>query len=318
MGKLGLDIDKGLYLGIDFGTTNSVVSVYNYDDGQVHTIPIEGSFICPTAIAFDEDFDEDEKLEKIVGLQAKEGAVIYPESTILGVKRLISQDQSIPVIVEGKQFDFAPVQIAGEIINYLKNQADEYVREQFGINGIFSGCVITVPANSVDKQKKRMKEAAGFAGFTEEQVHIRLEPAAAAIAYATTISSNKNVLVYDFGGGTFDACVLRIEAGSEEPSISILSTYGDNILGGNDMDKIVMDMIYTEFCTLTNNEIDLYDFSKDDGLSKKHKMMARARLNQVATAMKERLSSSKATKIVMAPFIQEPKIININMDITVV
>jgi len=317
MGKLGLDIDKGLYLGIDFGTTNSVISVYNYDDNQVYTVPIEGSLVCPTAIAFDEDFDDEDKLEKVCGLQAKEGAVIYPDSTILGIKRLITLDQSIPVIVEGKKYDFDPVQIAGEIISYLKDQADAYVREQFGINGIFNGCVITVPANSVDKQKKRMKEAASFAGFHEDEVHIRLEPAAAAISYATTVSDTKHVLVYDFGGGTFDACVLKIEAKTGEPTIQILSTYGDNVLGGNDIDKIMMDMIYAEFCELTNHTIDLFDLSKDDGLSRKQKLMALARLNQVATGAKERLSVSKSTKVVMAPFIQEPEIININMEITV-
>lgn len=316
MGKLGLDTDKGLYLGIDFGTTNSVVSVFNYDDDQVYTVPIEGSNICPTVIAFDEDYEEEGKLERIFGLQAKEGAIIYPESTVANIKRFITSDEAVLVKVEDETYEFEPVQIAGEIISYLKEQADMFIRETFGVISALNGCVITVPAISIDKQKKRMKEAAVLAGFNEENVHIRLEPAAAAISYAVEVRENKKVLVYDFGGGTFDACVLNIEAGELEPHISILSTYGDNILGGNDIDKIVMDMIVGEFYEMTNHAIDLFDDSKEDGLSKKQKLMARARLNQIANQTKERLSKASSAKVVLAPFIQEPTIVNINMEIT--
>ncbi len=94
-----------------------------------------------------------------------------------------------------------------------------------------------------------MKKAAVMAGFDEDNVYLRLEPAAAAIQYATTFSKNKKVLVYDFGGGTFDACVLDIrqEEAEDEPNISILSTYGDNYLGGNDIDQLMVDLIYEHF-----------------------------------------------------------------------
>lgn len=317
MGKLGLDTDKGLYLGIDFGTTNSVVSVFSYDDNQVYTVPIEGSNICPTVIAFDEDYEETGKLEKIFGLQAKEGAIIYPQSTVSSIKRMLTSDEAVVVTVEEETYEFQPVQIAGEIISYLKQQADMFIRETFGVISALNGCVITVPAISIDKQKKRMKEAAVLAGFNEADVHIRLEPAAAAISYAVEVKSDKKVLVYDFGGGTFDACVLSIEATDDEPHISILSTYGDNILGGNDIDKLIMDMIVGEFNELTNHSMDLFDDTKNDGLSKKQKMMARARLSQVATQTKERLSKASSAKVVLAPFIQEPTIVNINMELTV-
>ena len=103
---------------------------------------------------------------------------------------------------------------------------------------------------------------------------------------------------------------------ADEPKISILSTYGVNDLGGNDVDKIIMDMIYEEFKKMTNEEIDLFDFNVDDGVSKRQKTTALVRLAQVANQAKERLSSSKSTKVVLAPFIQEPKIVNINMEIT--
>lgn len=317
MGTLGLDLERGLFLGIDFGTTNSVVSIFDFKNGEVETIPIDGSNIFPTAIQFETDIDDSTKLSKIFGVQAKEAAMIYPQSTVLSIKRYLGTDENIMITVDEKEFSFKPEQIAGEILGYLKRKADEYAREKLDISGEFSGCVITVPANSTDKQKKMTKEAAVLAGFEENSVYLRLEPAAAAISYAVNEKENKKVLVYDFGGGTFDACILEIKLDeANEPNISILSTYGDNDLGGNDVDKVLVDMIYEEFKKLTDNEIDLFDENKDDGVSKRQKNVALVRLLQMANQAKERLFQAKSTKIVLAPFIQEPKIININMEVT--
>ena len=317
MGTLGLDLERGLFLGIDFGTTNSVVSIFDFKDGQVQTIPIDGSNIFPTAIQFESDIEDENKLSKIFGVQAKEAAMIYPQSTVLSIKRYLGTEKDINIVVDDKEFSFKPEQIAGEIMGYLKRMADEYVREKLNMAGEFSGCVITVPANSTDKQKKMTKEAAILAGFEEENIYLRLEPAAAAISYAVNERKDKKVLVYDFGGGTFDACILEIKLDeNQEPNISILSTYGDNDLGGNDVDKILIDMIYEEFKKLTDGEIDLFDENLDDGVSKRQKKVALVRLAQMANQAKERLSQAKSTKIVLAPFIQEPKIVNINMEIT--
>ena len=316
MATLGLDMERGLFLGIDFGTTNSVVSPYNFKDGEAQTIPIDGSNIFPTAIQFEADPEDENKLNRIFGTQAKEAAIIYPQSTVLSVKRLLGTDDRIDVTVNDKAYTFTPEQIAGEILGYLKQKADEYAQEELGISGEFSGCVITVPANSTDKQKKLTRDAAVLAGFDENSIYLRLEPAAGAISYAVNAVSDKKVLVYDFGGGTFDACILQIQVKDDEPAVSILSTFGDNNLGGNDVDKIVMDMIYEEFKKLTNNEIDLFDENADDGISKRQKKVALVRLAQAANTAKERLSQARSTKIVLAPYIQEPRIVNINMEIT--
>lgn len=317
MGTLGLDVERGLFLGIDFGTTNSVVSIYDFKEGEVRTIPIDGSNIFPTAIQFETDLEDQNKLSRIFGVQAKEAAIIYPESTVLSIKRFLGTDEKIKIQIDEKEHEFSPEQIAGEILGYLKQKADEYVQDELGMAGEFSGCVITVPANSTDKQKKMTKEAAKLAGFDEDSIYLRLEPAAAAISYAVNEHSDKKVLVYDFGGGTFDACILNIAIDEkDEPNISILSTYGDNYLGGNDIDKIIIDMIYEEFKKLTNEEINLFDLDADDGVSKRQKKTALVRMQQVANQAKERLSTAKSTKITLAPFIQEPKIININMEIT--
>ena len=317
MGTLGLDLERGLYLGIDFGTTNSVVSIYNFKDGEAQTIPIDGGNIFPTAVQFETDPEDPQKLARIFGVQAKEAAVIYPLSTVLSIKRYLGSDDTIKVAVDDKEHNFTPEQIAGEILGYLKQRADQYAQDELGIEGEFSGCVITVPANSTDKQKKMTKQAAILAGFDEDSVYLRLEPAAAAISYAVNETKDKKILVYDFGGGTFDACILKITANeNDEPNIAIVSTFGDNDLGGNDIDKIIIDMILEEFNKLTDDSINLYDEDADDGVSKRQKKVAQVRLQQVANQAKERLSQAKSTKITLAPFIQEPKIVNINMEIT--
>jgi len=317
MGKLGLDLERGLYLGIDFGTTNSVVSIFNYKDGEAQTIPLDGSNIFPTAVQFETDPEDENTLARIFGVQAKEAAVIYPLSTVLSIKRYLGQEEKIPVVVDDKEHSFAPEQIAGEILGHLKQKADQYAQDEMNIEGEFSGCVITVPANSTDKQKSMTKQAAILAGFDPDSVYLRLEPAAAAISYAVNETKDKTVLVYDFGGGTFDACILKIKHEDDEPNISIVSTFGDNDLGGNDVDKLIIDMILEEFKGLTDGEIDLFNEDADDGVSKRQKKVAQVRLQQVANQAKERLSQSKSTKIVLAPFIQEPKIVNINMEISV-
>ncbi|MCL2874282.1 MAG: Hsp70 family protein [Defluviitaleaceae bacterium] len=317
MGILELDLEKGLYLGIDFGTTNSVVSIYNAEMGEVQTIPIDGSNIFPTAIQFEPDLEDEGKLMRVFGVQAKEAAIIYPQSTVLSVKRFFGSKNKVDIVVDGNSFSFTPEQIAGEILSYMKQKAEEYIQDELGIFTEFNGCVITVPANSTDKQKKVTKKAAILAGFDEDAVYLRLEPAAASISYAIGEKSDKKVLIYDFGGGTFDACILEVcSPGTEEPSITILSTYGDNDLGGNDIDKIIMDMVYEQFRQITDGVIDLFDLDTDDGVSVRSKQIALIRLLQASNQAKERLSKSKSTKIILAPFIQEPKIVNINMEIT--
>lgn len=317
MGQLGLEYEKGLYLGIDFGTTNTVVSVYDYDQGEVYTLPIDGQAILPTVIQFEEDLEVAGKLDAIIGIEAKEAAIIYPESTILSVKRLVGKDQPIEVVVGGVTYDFKPEDIVAQILSYIKRQAGDYLHNEKFISGEFSGCVITVPANSTDKQKFRMREAAISAGFLEDDVHLRLEPAAAAITYAKSATKDSKVLVYDFGGGTFDACLLSLASMSEdEPVISILSAYGDNHLGGNDLDQIMIDMIYQNFLEETNHKIDLFDLNADDGVSKKQKKMAILRLHQAANQAKERLSTTGSTRVVLAPFLQEPQIVNLNLEVT--
>jgi molecular chaperone DnaK (HSP70) len=312
MAVLSLDTQRGLYLGIDFGTTNSVVSIFDAEKGEAYTLPIDGGNVTPTVVQFEADMDDAKKLTRIFGVQAREAAIIYPQATVLGVKRLLGLDSNINIVVDDMEHTLSPVQVAGEIIGYLKQKANEYVLEELGIGGEFAGCVITVPANSTDKQKRATKDAAQLAGF--DNVYLRPEPAAAAISYAVNETKSRRVLVYDFGGGTFDVCALNIDTGTGEPVISIAATAGANSLGGNDIDKIIMDIIYEEVKKQT--DIDLFDENADDGASRRQKKVALVRMQQAATHAKERLSTTKSTKITLAPLLQEPAIVNINIELT--
>ncbi|MCL2610114.1 MAG: Hsp70 family protein [Defluviitaleaceae bacterium] len=313
MTMLELEESSEEMLGIDFGTTNSVVSFFH--EGKPHIIQIDGMNVTPTVVQFEEDYEDNTKLSQIFGTLAKEAAIIYPESTVLSVKRYLGSGKKIKIVINEKEVELTPEQIAAEILAYLKKSAEEYALEELGTNINFSGTVITVPANSTDKQKKMTKAAAILAGFDEEKIHLRLEPVAAAISYAVNETSDKKVLIYDFGGGTFDACVLSIEMKDSIPEISVQAAYGDNDLGGNDIDLLVMDIIYEEFKKQAPN-IDLFDLESEDGLSKINKKIAIARLMQMARQAKERLSDVKNTKITMVPFIQEPEIININFELS--
>lgn len=313
MAVLSLEQSEERLLGIDFGTTNCVVSVYL--DGEAHVIPIDGANVFPTAVLFEVDPENEDKLITTFGAEAKEALAIYPESTVLSVKRKLGSGKKIDIEVAGNVYSFTPEEVSGEIFRYLREKAAEYMLTELDMPMEFLGCVITVPANSTDKQKKMTKEAAVLGGFDEGQVYLRLEPAAAAISYALDETEDKNVLVYDFGGGTFDACVLKVEMDGAEPVISILSTYGENDLGGNDVDRIIMDMVYESFKEQTGGGIDLFDESGTPS-QMRQKKVAIARLEQVARLTKERLSAAKSAKITLAPFLQEPTIVNINMEIT--
>ncbi len=315
MADLSLDLDRGLYLGIDFGTTNTVVSVYDDEEDEIHTISIDGMKIFPTAVQFEEDVTEDNKLDKIFGKEAKESAIIYPESTVLNIKGLLSETNKVKIKVEGKDYVFTPEQIAGQFLEYIKEVAEEYVQDELDIMGEFIGCVITVPANSTDKQKKLTKNAGVLAGFLEEHIHIRLEPSAAAIGYAKSVEKNEKVLIYDFGGGTFDACILDIKQENKEPIISIVSTFGDNNLGGNDIDNVIIDIIYEKFKAITDDSIDIYSEILSSDL-KTSFLTSQIKLKQVATQVKEKLSQSQQAQVVLTPLLQQPKIVNIEMTIT--
>ncbi len=306
MAELGLNIQKEYILGIDFGTTNTVVSFMK--DNKPFIIPIDNNNIFPTAIYFEDEVDGN--LSKVFGFEAKESAILNPDASIFSVKTLLSNNKKIDVKVNDKKYTFTPKEVVGEILNYIRNQCNDFLKNDLSIDGVFSGCVITVPANSTDKYKKLMFEASVLGGFEEEKIHIRLEPTSAAINYASNVTTSKKVLVYDFGGGTFDACVLDISIQENSPNIVVLSTIGHNNLGGDIIDEVVQDLIFEKFKKQSNNEIDLFHNDNE------HFKRAVVRLKKLATNTKEKLCVTNNVKITLSSFITYPKKYDLNFSLS--
>ena len=275
-------------VGIDLGTTNSVVAVW--EQGKVTVIPnAEGSRTTPSVVAFTKDGG------RLVGQIARRQSVINPENTIYSSKRFIGRKYSevdaeskiAPYkVVEGKdgvvRFDiqgklYAPQEISSLVLQKLVNDASKYLGEKV------KDVVITVPAYFNDAQRQATKEAGTIAGLNI--LRIINEPTAASLAYGLDKKGSETVLVFDFGGGTFDVSILDVGEGV----IEVRSTNGDTHLGGDDLDKKIVDWMATEF--KNNYGVDL---TKDK--------QALQRLYEAAEKAKCELSSVAETSINL-PFI---------------
>ena len=258
---------KEVILGIDLGTTNSVVS-YLQADGKVKVVPNpEGTNTTPSAVAFKANGEE------IVGNAAKRQAVTNPD-TVLSIKRKMGTSEKIHIKCIKK--DFTPQEISAKVLGYMKKYAEDNVGRPI------SKAVITVPAYFNDAQRQATKDAGVIAGL--EVVRIINEPTAAALAYGLESKKAGKILVYDLGGGTFDVSILDIGDGTFE----VVSTSGDNRLGGDDWDKVLADWIKAQI-KITHN-VDLTD------------KMAEQRFIEAAEKAKIELSSSLETTISL-PFI---------------
>ncbi len=252
-------------LGIDLGTTNSVVSIMEGSTAKVIENP-EGQRTTPSVVSFKGD-------EIIVGDAAKRQAITNPE-TVQSVKRLMGTNETVKV--NGKEYK--PEQISAMILSYMKEFAEEKIGQKI------TKAVITVPAYFNDAERNATKNAGKIAGLEVER--IINEPTAAALAYGIEDKNKEErILVYDLGGGTFDVSILELSEGTFE----VLSTAGDNRLGGDDFDKVIMDDIVTEFKII--NGIDL---SKDK--------MAMQRVKEASEKAKKDLSGVKETTISL-PFL---------------
>jgi molecular chaperone DnaK len=212
-------------IGIDLGTTNSAAAFLDGDEPKV--IPNDrGNRITPSIVAFTK-----EEKNILVGEAAKNQAVINAERTILNVKRSMGKKKRFSV--DGKQY--APEDISSFILKKIKKDVEAYLGEEV------KHAVITVPAYFTENQRKATKEAGKLAGFSVKR--IINEPTAAAIAYAYEVSNNCNILVYDLGGGTFDVTYLKKRGNT----FTVLSSNGDNNLGGIDFDTLIRDKVVEYF-----------------------------------------------------------------------
>ncbi len=280
----------GKIVGIDLGTTNSVVAVMEGGDAVV--IPnAEGNRTTPSMVAFAKNG------ERLVGLTAKRQATINPDNTIFSVKRLIGRDfdeteterKMLPFkIAKGPRGDvrihvpqtgkeYAPQEISAMVLQKLKTDAEAYLGEPV------TQAVITVPAYFNDSQRQATKDAGKIAGL--EVLRIINEPTAAALAYGLDKKANETILVFDLGGGTFDVSILEVGDGVVE----VKSTSGDTHLGGDDYDAAVVNWIIEEF-------------RKDQGIDLSKDRQALQRLKEAAEKAKMELSSLTETEINL-PFI---------------
>ena len=225
---------KEIILGIDLGTTNSVVS-YLQADGKVKVIPNpEGTMTTPSVVAFKPSGEE------IVGNAAKRQAVTNPD-TVSSIKRKMGTLEKVHINCLNK--DFTPQEISAKVLAYMKRYAEENIGQKV------EKAVITVPAYFNDAQRQATKDAGQIAGL--DVVRIINEPTAAALAYGIDSGKSEKVLVFDLGGGTFDVSILDIGDGTFE----VISTAGDNHLGGDDWDMVIADWIKAQIKIQTGVEL---------------------------------------------------------------
>ncbi len=267
-------------IGIDLGTTNSVVAVM--EGGKPTVIAnAEGSRTTPSIVGFSKTG------EKLVGQLAKRQAILNPDKTIASIKRHMGDDYKVNI--DGK--DYTPQEISAMILRKLADDASNYLGEKV------TSAVITVPAYFNDAQRQATKDAGKIAGL--DVLRIVNEPTAAALAYGLEKDRSEKVLVFDLGGGTFDVSILEIGDGVHE----VLSTSGDTHLGGDDFDQKVMDWICEEF-------------KKQEGIDLRGDKQAMQRVKEAAEKAKCELSSVMETNINL-PFITAdangPKHLDLNL-----
>ena len=257
----------GKVIGIDLGTTNSCVAVM--EGGEAVVIPNpEGARTTPSVVAFQKDGS------RIVGQVAKRQAVANPDRTVISIKRHMGSDYKVDI--DGKKY--SPQEISAMILSKLKADAESYLGSKV------TDAVITCPAYFTDSQRQATKDAGKIAGLNV--LRIINEPTAAALAYGLDKDkANHKVMIYDLGGGTFDVSILEVGDGVFE----VLATNGNNMLGGDDFDKRIMDYLVDEFRAKEG-----IDLSKDK--------MAMQRLKEAAEKAKIELSGMTTTNVNL-PFI---------------
>ncbi|MGA1862109.1 molecular chaperone DnaK [Deferribacter thermophilus] len=283
-------MSKGKVIGIDLGTTNSVVAIMEGGQPKV-IINAEGMTTTPSVVAFTDSG------ERLVGLLAKRQAVTNPENTIFSVKRLIGRKIDDPQVKKAQQIlpykivpsnnndawvevrgkKYSPPEISAMVLQKLKKTAEDYLGEPV------TDAVITVPAYFNDAQRQATKDAGKIAGLNV--LRIINEPTAAALAYGLDKKKDEKIAVYDLGGGTFDISILEIGDGVFE----VKSTNGDTFLGGDDFDNRIVEWLIEEF-------------KKETGIDLSQDKMALQRLKEAAEKAKHELSTALETEINL-PFI---------------
>jgi molecular chaperone DnaK len=286
----------GKTIGIDLGTTNSVVAVMEGSEVKVIPNP-QGSRTTPSVVGFKQPDGE-----RLIGVSAKNQAVANPENTVFSIKRFMgrrrgevgSEEKLVPYKITGgpddpvrvriqagkETQDFTPPEVSAMVLSFLKKYAEDYLGEPV------TDAVITVPAYFNDAQRTATKDAGEIAGLNVKR--IINEPTAAAVAYSLDKKAGQTILVFDLGGGTFDVSVLRVSVDSDakgvQRMVEVLSTSGDTHLGGDDYDQAVIDFVSD-------------GFKKQNGVDLRKDRLALQRLKESCEKAKCELSSTLTTHI---------------------
>lgn len=255
-------------LGIDLGTSTSIASIYRKGKGEV--LDIFGETVTPSVVNYREDS------EPLVGLQAKRRALIDPDRTVVSIKRHMGDETYERKVGEN---EIKPEDVSALILEHIKNGAQECA----DLNGTIQYAVVTIPANFNNNQREATRKAGELAGL--EILRLVEEPVAAAIAYGFGNERDQNILVYDLGGGTFDVCILKVEASEgANSSFSVLGKAGVPELGGDDFDTALVRMLADTI--VAEGGPDVLDTKKDQGISKK-------KLRNAAQILKEQAETAK-------------------------
>ncbi len=300
---MAVSLKKSSYvLGIDLGTSTTIASVFT--KGRSKIIKVEGKEYLPSVVSF---LDNDTKL---VGMQAKGRMMIDPKNTVASIKRHMGED-SYKVDINGKEY--TPEEISAEILKKVVEATRE--QDSFDPLGNITNAVICIPANFTDNAKQATLNAAKMANLNV--LYLLEEPVAAAIMYGFNSNKSQNILVYDLGGGTFDVCILEANTNaSGNANYDILAKEGISQLGGDDFDERIMKIINTRF--REENNIDLLDTTKDQGISKKKMKQALQKLKEAAEKAKLELSENDSTEVLIPNIIQneEGELLSIDVEIT--
>jgi len=279
------------YLGIDLGTTNSVAIIYNDKNDALDIVKVDGvDEVLPSAVTYHPD-------GVIVGSEAKAGAIIYPEATVISVKRLMGSSEKI--VTAG--MEKTPEEVSAEILKKLKKSAETQSGETY------DEVVITHPAYFNDRQIFATKQAGLLAGF--KNVYLLSEPLAAAIEYGYRQGYAQTLLVYDLGGGTFDACILKVSQDEDGEHFQELSDVGDMNLGGDDFDMELIRWMKEKFLEETSIDLDRLELTERKRVLQK--------LKQEAEQTKKKLSGTNKAAVRIHPLIIHegvPK--NLSLEIT--
>ena len=275
--------------GIDLGTSNSCISIFR--KGASEVVPVEGNPTCPSVMTVLKNGDI------VVGRQAQARLMIDPENTVASVKRKMGQEWS-------KEFEglpdkqYSPTDISAEVLAKLTMAAQD---SEIDLRGAPRYAVVCIPANFNDAQKTATKEAAQLAGI--EVLSLLEEPSAAALAYACERDRDQTILVYDLGGGTFDAAILKVDSKGGSANFEFLAKEGIHELGGDDFDKKIMELAAAK--VLEESGVDILDDKKDQGIKARSLREAQQKMKEAAETAKCELTETASAEITLPNLIKD-------------